>query len=59
MLKFYVQPLQDPEKFFPLSEIWNGMVTMQEDFAHACDDTSALQEELLRALGSATRLYLR
>lgn len=56
-LGFYLQPLHDPDYFIPLNELWAGILTHNAEFANVCDDESGLQEETLRALGTASKLF--
>ncbi len=56
-LGLYIQPLHDLDYFIALSEVWNGNVTQKEEFANVCDDEEGLQEEILRALGIAVKLF--
>ena len=56
-LGLYIQPLHDLNYFIALSEVWNGNVTQKEEFANVCDDEEGLQEEILRALGIAVKLF--
>jgi len=56
-LGVYIQPLHDLNCFIALSEVWNGNVTQKEEFANVCDDEEGLQEEILRALGIAVKLF--
>ncbi|MCF2138809.1 MAG: DEAD/DEAH box helicase [Candidatus Lokiarchaeota archaeon] len=56
-LGFYLQPLHDPDYFIPLQELWGGILTHNAEFANVCDDENGLQEETLRALGTASKLF--
>jgi superfamily II DNA or RNA helicase len=56
-LGFFLQPLHNPDQYIPLKDLWDGIITQNADFANACEDEGLLQEEILRALGMATKLY--
>ncbi|MHA1887555.1 MAG: DEAD/DEAH box helicase, partial [Promethearchaeota archaeon] len=56
-LGFYLQPLHDPDYFIPLNELWAGILTHNAEFANVCEDESGLQEEVLRALGTSSKLF--
>jgi SNF2 family DNA or RNA helicase len=56
-LGYFLQPLHDLETFIPLEDLWDGIITHNADYATACDDTNVLQEEVLRALGTASKMF--
>ncbi len=56
-LGFYLQPLQDFSTFIPLMDVWEGIVTYQEEYKNVCNENNVLQEEILRALGIAAKLF--
>ena len=57
VLGLYIQPLHDLNYFIALIDVWNGNITQKEEFANVCDDEGGLQEEILRALGTAAKLF--
>ncbi len=57
VLGYYLQPLHDPTNFIPLDDLWDGIITHNLEYANVCDEENKLQEEVLRALGTASKYF--
>ncbi len=56
-IKFFIQPAHQTVDLIPLADVWEGYIAYREEYKNVCSDENQLQEELLRALGLAARLF--
>ncbi|UYP46732.1 RNA polymerase-associated protein RapA [Candidatus Lokiarchaeum ossiferum] len=57
VLGYYLQPFHEPDNFIPLDDLWDGIITHSLEYANVCDEENKLQEEVLRALGTARKYF--